>query len=109
MTVRIAGLARRYGTETALSGIDLDVADGEFLALLGPSGAGKTTLLRVIAGLDRPDDGAVLIDGKDIRTLSSRDRRIGFVFQNYALFRHRVWRAISPSQTGYRGTVKQSC
>jgi sulfate transport system ATP-binding protein len=86
--VRIAGLERRYGGETALSGIDLDVADGEFLALLGPSGAGKTTLLRLIAGLDRPDAGAVVIDGKDVPTLSARDRRIGFVFQNYALFRH---------------------
>jgi|GraSoi2013_115cm_1033766.scaffolds.fasta_scaffold326577_1 ABC-type Fe3+/spermidine/putrescine transport system ATPase subunit len=72
MIVQIAGLERHYGGETALSGIDLDVADGEFLALLGPSGAGKTTLLRLIAGLDRPDAGAVVIDGKDIRSLSAR-------------------------------------
>ena len=88
MTVEIAGLERGYGSATVLSGIDLDVADGEFLALLGPSGAGKTTLLRLIAGLDRPDAGAVLIDGKDVQILSARERRIGFVFQNYALFRH---------------------
>src|SRR5260370_34461037 len=71
MIVQIAGLERHYGGETALSGIDLDVADGEFLALLGPSGAGKTTLLRLIAGLDRPEDGAVVIDGKDIQSLSA--------------------------------------
>jgi len=88
MTLEITGLTRQYGGEAALRGIDLDVAEGEFLALLGPSGAGKTTLLRLIAGLDRPDAGAVLLDGKDVRTLSARERRIGFVFQNYALFRH---------------------
>ena len=88
MTVRIAGLSRRYGNDAALAGIDLDVADGEFLALLGPSGAGKTTLLRLIAGLDQPDAGAILIDDQDVRALAPRDRRIGFVFQNYALFRH---------------------
>jgi len=88
MTVEISALAKHYGGEMALSGVDLDVADGEFLALLGPSGAGKTTLLRLIAGLGRPDAGSVFIDANDVRTLSARDRRIGFVFQNYALFRH---------------------
>jgi sulfate/thiosulfate transport system ATP-binding protein len=88
MTVEISALAKHYGGEMALSGVDLDVADREFLALLGPSGAGKTTLLRLIAGLGRPDAGSVFIDANDVRTLSARDRRIGFVFQNYALFRH---------------------
>jgi ABC-type hemin transport system ATPase subunit len=88
MTVEISALAKHYGGEAALSGVNLDVAHGEFLALLGPPGAGKTTLLRLIAGLDQPDAGSVLIDGNDVRTLSARDRRIGFVFQNYALFRH---------------------
>ncbi|HTT79037.1 MAG TPA: ATP-binding cassette domain-containing protein [Stellaceae bacterium] len=88
MSVQIRGLTRRYGREAALAGIDLEVGDGELLALLGPSGAGKTTLLRVIAGLDRPDAGTVLIDGRDVRRLSPRERQIGFVFQSYALFRH---------------------
>jgi sulfate transport system ATP-binding protein len=88
MTVQISDLSRRYGRDTALTSIDLEIADGEFLALLGPSGAGKTTLLRLIAGLDRPDSGAITIDGVDMRSLAPRERRIGFVFQNYALFRH---------------------
>jgi sulfate/thiosulfate transport system ATP-binding protein len=88
MTVRIAGLSRHYGNAAALAGIDLDIAEGEFLALLGPSCAGKTTLLRLIAGLDRPDAGTIEIDAHDIRRLAPCDRRIGFVFQNYALFRH---------------------
>jgi sulfate transport system ATP-binding protein len=88
MSVQIHRLVRRYGGAAALAGIDLEVGDGELLALLGPSGAGKTTLLRLIAGLDRPDQGPVLIDGQDVRRLSPRARRIGFVFQSYALFRH---------------------
>jgi sulfate/thiosulfate transport system ATP-binding protein len=88
MTLQIKDLSRRYGGDAALEGIDLDIAEGEFLALLGPSGAGKTTLLRLIAGLDRPNAGSILIDGHDVLRLSPRDRGIGFVFQNYALFRH---------------------
>jgi sulfate ABC transporter ATP-binding protein len=88
MSVQIRGLTRRYGREVALAAIDVEVGDGELLALLGPSGAGKTTLLRLIAGLDRPDDGTVSIDGRDVCRLSPRARQIGFVFQNYALFRH---------------------
>ena len=88
MSVQVRGLARRYGREAALAGVDLEIGDGELLALLGPSGAGKTTLLRLIAGLDRPDAGTVSIDGRDICRLPPRARRIGFVFQNYALFRH---------------------
>ncbi|MGH7062782.1 MAG: sulfate/molybdate ABC transporter ATP-binding protein [Stellaceae bacterium] len=88
MTVAIHGISRCYGPASALSALDLAVAEGEFVALLGPSGAGKTTLLRIIAGLDRPDAGNVVISGRDVRNLSPRDRQIGFVFQNYALFRH---------------------
>jgi sulfate/thiosulfate transport system ATP-binding protein len=88
MTLRVRNLSRRYGAEAALASIDLDIVDGEFLALLGPSGAGKTTLLRLIAGLDRPDGGSIFIGDCDVHQLAPRDRRIGFVFQNYALFRH---------------------
>ena len=88
MTVRISDLSRHYGSEAALVGVDLDIAGSELLALLGPSGAGKTTLLRLIAGLDRPDAGTILIDDVDVRATEPRDRRIGFVFQNYALFCH---------------------
>jgi sulfate transport system ATP-binding protein len=88
MSIEIRGLSRRYGATAALDGIDLAVGRGEFVALLGPSGSGKTTLLRIIAGLDDADAGELLIDGRDARRLTPRERRIGLVFQHYALFRH---------------------
>ncbi|MFC4277418.1 ABC transporter ATP-binding protein [Achromobacter aloeverae] len=78
----------RYGDAIAVDRIDLAINAGEFVALLGPSGCGKTTLLRVIAGFIRANGGAVMLDGVDISTLSPEDRRIGMVFQNYALFPH---------------------
>src|SRR5690606_5675057 len=68
--------------------ISLDFPQGELVALLGPSGCGKTTLLRVIAGLERPDEGQVLFDGEDASRRDVRQRQVGFVFQHYALFRH---------------------
>jgi sulfate transport system ATP-binding protein len=88
MSIEIRGLSRRYGATAALDGVDLAVERGEFVALLGPSGSGKTTLLRIIAGLDDADAGELLIDGRDARRLTPRERRIGLVFQHYALFRH---------------------
>ena len=71
-----------------LDGIDLEIEPGELLALLGPSGSGKTTLLRLLAGLEIPDAGAVLFDGEDASQFTVQQRRVGFVFQSYALFRH---------------------
>ncbi|MBX6322729.1 MAG: sulfate/molybdate ABC transporter ATP-binding protein [Rhodospirillaceae bacterium] len=88
MTVTIRDLARRFGNHQALEGVSLDVADGEFCALLGPSGSGKTTLLRILAGLEVPDAGTVRFGGEDVLNRRPRDRRVGFVFQHYALFRH---------------------
>ena len=88
MKIEARDLVRRYGTMLALDRVSLTAEDGEFLALLGPSGAGKTTLLRIIAGLDYPDSGAVLFEGQDATRLQIQKRRVGFVFQNYALFRH---------------------
>ncbi len=88
MTLTIDGVYKQFGRFPALTGISLEVRDGEFLSLLGPSGSGKTTLLRVLAGLDKPDHGCVFLDGVDFLALTARERRIGLVFQHYALFRH---------------------
>ncbi|MTJ83460.1 MAG: sulfate ABC transporter ATP-binding protein [Telmatospirillum sp.] len=79
---------KTFGGFTALNDVSLHVAEGELVALLGPSGSGKTTLLRILAGLEFPDSGEVLFDGRDATKVSARDRRVGFVFQHYALFRH---------------------
>ncbi|MFT4197110.1 MAG: sulfate ABC transporter ATP-binding protein [Pseudoxanthomonas sp.] len=88
MGITIEGLARRFGAFAALDGIDLEIRQGELLALLGPSGSGKTTLLRVIAGLEQADTGRVLFDGRDATALPVQERGVGFVFQHYALFKH---------------------
>lgn len=88
MSLVIENMAKRFGLHAALDGVSLEARQGEFLALLGPSGSGKTTLLRVLAGLERPDKGAVRFGGEDLLTMDARARRIGMVFQHYALFRH---------------------
>ena len=88
MQVAIHGLGKSFGSTEVLSGIELQVHEGEFCALLGPSGSGKTTLLRIIAGLEFADRGQVLFDGVDVAERQARDRQVGFVFQHYALFRH---------------------
>jgi putative spermidine/putrescine transport system ATP-binding protein len=86
--VSLGGLRRRFGTVTALDGLDLDLAPGELVALLGPSGCGKTTALRVLAGLEDADEGQVLVDGRDITHLPASRRDMGMVFQAYSLFPH---------------------
>ena len=88
MSLKLANIAKRFGAFTALHDINLRARPGEFLALLGPSGSGKTTLLRIIAGLEFPERGTVYYEGEDITQLSVAERRIGFVFQQYALFKH---------------------
>ncbi|MCP8938399.1 sulfate/molybdate ABC transporter ATP-binding protein [Alsobacter sp. SYSU M60028] len=84
----VDGVTKLFGPLAALREVTFDIAPGELVALLGPSGSGKTTLLRVLAGLEHPDGGRVLIDGADATGLRVQDRQVGFVFQHYALFRH---------------------
>ncbi len=88
MGLEVRDLYKSFGETPALRGIDLHVASGSLVALLGPSGSGKTTLLRVIAGLEVPDAGQVLIAGEEQTRRSPRERNIGLVFQHYALFNH---------------------
>jgi sulfate ABC transporter, ATP-binding protein len=86
--IRVQNLTKTFRGFQALKGIDLDIANGEFIALLGPSGSGKTTLLRIIAGLEFQDSGQVFFDEEDVSERKVADRGVGFVFQHYALFRH---------------------
>jgi ABC-type Fe3+/spermidine/putrescine transport system ATPase subunit len=86
--VRLEGLRKRFGRQTVVDIDGLDVRDGEFCSLLGPSGCGKTTTLRVIAGLTDPDEGRVVIGGRDATAIPTSRRNLGMVFQKYALFPH---------------------
>ncbi len=84
--LEIKKISKKFGSFTALSDINFELKEGEFLCLLGPSGCGKTTLLRIIAGLEEPDSGSVILNGKDITYLHPSLRNFGIVFQSYALF-----------------------
>jgi sulfate transport system ATP-binding protein len=88
MSITLRGVSKQFGEYAAVENIDLNVPTGTLMALLGPSGCGKTTLLRIIAGLEIPERGQVLFDDQDATLWSVRDRKVGFVFQHYALFRH---------------------
>ncbi|TIR99685.1 MAG: ABC transporter ATP-binding protein, partial [Mesorhizobium sp.] len=86
--VQIQGVTKSFGETVAVSDLDLQIKDGEFVVLLGPTGAGKTTTLRLIAGLERPDSGTIYIGGHDATGLSPAERDTAFVFQQYSLYPH---------------------
>ena len=88
MSIQVKNIHKQFGDFIALDNISLDFPSGELVALLGPSGCGKTSLLRIIAGLDTPDAGQVILEGEDASNTHVRERQVGFVFQHYALFRH---------------------
>ena len=88
MAIVAQSVTKRFGAFTALEDVSIEVAAGSLTALLGPSGGGKSTLLRVIAGLERPDAGRVLIEGEDMTRRPAQKREVGFVFQHYAAFKH---------------------
>jgi sulfate transport system ATP-binding protein len=88
LSLEISGISKSFSRFPALKNVSLQARDKEFLALLGPSGSGKTTLLRVLAGLEQPDAGEVRFEGEDFLSLPVRRRKVGMVFQHYALFRH---------------------
>jgi sulfate transport system ATP-binding protein len=88
VSIRVDNITKRFGRFTALDGVSLDVPTGSLCALLGPSGSGKTTLLRILAGLEVPDGGSIVVHADDVTRRSARQRGMGFVFQHYALFRH---------------------
>ena len=88
MSITIENLNKHFGAFHALKNINLTAPTGKLTSLLGPSGCGKTTLLRIIAGLENADGGKILFDGQDVTAKHVRERKVGFVFQHYALFRH---------------------
>ena len=88
MYVELKNINKTYGSYQASRNVNLGIEKGKLIGLLGPSGSGKTTILRMIAGLETPDSGEVIIDGKVVNDVPASQRGIGFVFQNYALFRY---------------------
>jgi sulfate transport system ATP-binding protein len=88
MSIEIRNVTKRFGTFTALEDVSLEIPEGSLTAVLGPSGSGKSTLLRIVAGLERPDAGEILLSGADATGLAPQRRDVGFVFQHYAAFKH---------------------
>ena len=86
--VKLDSVGKRWNGQLGVEGISLDIPEGSFTALLGPSGCGKSTTLRLLAGLELPDEGKIVIDGKDVTTSAASDRNLSMVFQSYALFPH---------------------
>ena len=119
MSIEVRHLHKRFGATVVCDDLSLDIPAGQLVALLGPSGSGKTTLLRIIAGLEVPDSGSVLFHGEDATEADVRERRVGFVFQHYALFGHTTIfenvacglrvrpKAVRPDETTIRAKVAE--
>ncbi|MDW7681545.1 MAG: ATP-binding cassette domain-containing protein, partial [bacterium] len=88
MGIIIKNICKKFGGFVAVDNVNFEVKEGELVALLGPSGCGKSTILRIIAGLETPDSGEIYLTGRDVTTLAPQKRKVGFVFQHYALFKH---------------------
>jgi len=88
MSISLSRLTKRYGANTVVDDVNVEIPEGSLTAILGPSGSGKSTLLKLIAGLEEPDEGRVIIEGDDVTDVDPRYRDIGFCFQHYAPFRH---------------------
>ena len=107
MSIELRNISKKFGDFVAVDTINLHIETGELVALLGLSGSGKTTLLRIIAGLETPDTGEVLFHGEDASAVSVRERKVGFVFQHYALFRHMT--VFENVAFGLRVSLSRSC
>src|SRR5215469_6056481 len=103
MSIEVRNVTKRFGTFTALDDVSLEIPDGSLTAILGPSGSGKSTLLRIVAGLERPDSGEVLLSGEDATGLAPQRRDVGFVFQHYAAFKHMTVR----QNVGFALTIRK--
>ena len=88
VAIAITGVSKRFGSHAAVNDVTFEIGEGEFFSILGPSGCGKTTTLRMIAGLEMPDAGQILLQGTDVTAVSANRRPVNMVFQQYALFPH---------------------
>lgn len=88
MGIQVQSISKKFGNFVAVDNVSFEVKKGELVALLGPSGSGKSTILRIIAGLEEPDSGEIYLTGQDVTSIATQKRKVGFVFQHYALFRH---------------------